>query len=523
MSLRRCLARATPVVAMTMVLAACTGAPTPTASGDVNGTSMVIAVPHEPVSLSPLAGYAEHGAAKIFDGLVEHESNLGVRPTLAAELPKPSPDGRSWTVRLRTGVRFTDGTEFEAGDVVATYQALRNPVFGSPLRDRYAVITQVSAVDPTTVRFELAHSYAPFRDLLVLGILPSEAVHTPAAAVGPEFTPVGTGPYQLVEWRRGERMTLTANMSYFDGPPRVTTVTVAFVKDDAARATLVRESKVDGAVLPPALAREFDNADPFTVITQRSADLRAVQLPTGNLTTSDPAIRRALNYATNRRKMVDGPLVGAGTEAETPLPPVLTEFVEPSARFGYDQDKARRLLDEAGWVPGQDGVRSRSGAPAGFTLWYPAGDAISRGLAESFVEDAAAVGIRVSARGIDQAQLAAQTGNDAIVISTGNPFDPDLSLHSLLSSARYAAGASRDKINGAIEAARAAVDPAQRAAEYRKLQRAYVEDPGLVAMVAVDHTYVMRDNWTGFQSVVDASTPDVTWGPWWNLHRWTPR
>src|SRR5947208_9072238 len=86
-----------PVLAVLMIAAGCTSHPTKPASGDLAGTTLVIAVAGEPASVNPLAGYAEHGAAKIYDGLVEHRADASLRPALAGELPEPAPDGRSWT------------------------------------------------------------------------------------------------------------------------------------------------------------------------------------------------------------------------------------------------------------------------------------------------------------------------------------------------------------------------------------------------------------------------------------------
>lgn len=514
-------------------MAGCTAAPTLTASGSTDSTTLVLAVPNEPVNLHPLAGYGQHGAAKIFDGLVEHQADLNVRPALAAELPVPSADGRSWTVRLRGDVKFTDGTTFDAKDVVATYRALLDPAYGSPLRARYSMITGVSevpqttptptpttsrpgtpstkAVPPgTTVKFDLSQPYAPFPDLLVLGVMSSESLAQPAPVTQRGPKPVGTGPYQLEEWRHGESMTLRANTAYFGGVPTVARVTVQFVLDDDARLQRVRDGKLDSAALPPVHARTFDKSDVFAVLTQRSAAVYAVRLPSGHPVTSNSAIRLALNYAVNRRAMIDGPLAGRGIEASTPVSPVQAEFYEPAAKFSYDVPTAKSLLDTGGWLAGSDGVRVANGTPARLTVVYPPGDTVARDLATAFAADADAVGLQV------QTRVGTPTDADAAVITVGSPFDPDLALYPLM----YAGD---PKIAQSLDAARATTDPAQRAAAYRKLQRTYVEAPSMVVLAGVEHTYVLRRNWTGYQQVVDAEGQDATWGPWWNLQRWKPR
>lgn len=500
-----------PLVAVALVGAACTGDPTPPASGDPDGTSLVIAVAEEPAGLDPLAGYAEHGAAKIFDGLVEHRSDLALRPALAVELPEPAPDGLSWTVRLRPGVTFSDGTPFEAQDVVATYRALLDPARSSPLRQRFSMLRNVTAVDPGTVRFELAAPYAPFPELLVLGIISSESVGTEA--------PVGTGPYRLENWERGVRMVLAANDSYHDGPPAIEKVTVEFIADDVARSRRLRDGKLDGAALPPALAREFSDTDGMRVVAHSTADVRAVVLPSADPVTADPDLRLALNYAVNRESMVDRALAGEGRVAYTPMPEVLAEFVEPGTGYDYDVARALDALAVSGWALGPAGVRTRNGTEAAFALRYPAGDSVAQALAEAFATDARAIGVRVTAEAADAATLT--TG--AFVVSFGDPFDPDPALFPLLHSGTALGGYDNETVDAGLVAGRTATDPAERATAYRKTQRAWLTAPGMVVLAAPNHMYVMRESWDGYEPVVDAAGTDFTWGAWWNLQDWRPR
>jgi peptide/nickel transport system substrate-binding protein len=501
---------------------ACTEVHTPPASGDPAGTSLVIAVAEEPVSLNPLAGYAENGAAKIFDGLVEHRADGVLRPALAAELPQPAADGRSWVAKLRPGVTFSDGTGFDATDVVATYHALLDPAFASPVRERFAMLSGVEQIDSLTVRFVLTRPYAPFAQLLVLGMLPSEALAQPAPAAG-GAPPIGTGPYKLADWQRGQRMVLEANKSYYDGPPAITKVTVEFVADDDARAQRMRDGKVDCAGLPPGLAHTFDGSGGLRVVAHSAADPQTVLLPAGNPVTADPAIRLALNYGVNRKALVDGLLGGKGTEASTPVPDLMAEFVEPSARYSYDVTRALDLLGEAGWLPGADGMRAKAGVTAAFTLLYRGGDTLARDLAAAFAGSAQGIGIRVSIEAADGAALTARVATDAVLLGVGNPFDPDLSLYRLLHTGLSPSGYTNPTVDAALDTGRTSADPAQRAAAYRKLQRAYVSAPGMVELVAPQHDYVLRENWNGYQPVMDGDTADATWGAWWNLAKWAPR
>ncbi|OLF16113.1 ABC transporter substrate-binding protein [Actinophytocola xanthii] len=509
--------RAVPVLLAALLLAGCTADPVPPASGDPDGTSLVIAVAQEPGTVDPLAGFAGHGAAKIFDGLLEHDADLELRPGLAAELPEPSPDGRAWTVRLRPGVTFSDGTPLDAQDVVATYQAVLDPARESPVRQRFPMLARVVAVDKAVVRFELTAPYAPFPELLVLGVTSSESVSGDAA--GDDTAPVGTGPYVLADWQRGTRMVLKANEDYWGDAPAIKEVTVEFVPDDEARAERMREGKLDGVALPPELAAEFDNIDGLRVVAHSAADVRAVVLPEGNPVTGDPAVRLALNHAMDREAAVSEVLAGQGRVAFTPMPAVLAEFVEAGADFDHDITRALDELESRGWVTGPDGVRTRNGRAARFTLRYPASDAVSAGLAEAFATNARSVGIQV-----DLAPVARDSLDGAALVGFGDPFDPDLSVYRVLhSKAGSLGGYANETVDEALRVGRMATDPAQRATAYRRMQRAYVAAPGMVVIASLNHTYVMRESWDGYEPVVDAATEDATWGPWWNLEEWTPR
>ncbi|MGQ0841009.1 ABC transporter substrate-binding protein [Actinokineospora sp.] len=495
MSRRRC-ALAVLVLSAT---AACTGDATPPASGDPDGKSLVIAAAEAPATLDPLAGYAPHGAAKIYDGLVEHQPGGTLRLALAATQPETAPDGKSWTVRLRGDVSFHDGTAFDAADVVAGYRPLLDPK--AVLRPRFWMLSGVTQVDPTTVRFDLSQPYAGFAGLLVLGIRSSEAVGTDR--------PVGTGPYEVAEWVPRTRLVLTANRAYFADPPAITRVTVEFEPDDEARAQHLRDGRLDGTALPARLAAGFERADGFTVVRHSAADLRAVTLPGTSPVTADPAVRLALNLAVDRRALVEAALAGQGSPASLPVPDVLPEFVEPGGRFEFDVARARAVLDAAGWVSGADGVRTKAGVPATITVAYPMADQISRDLVTGLAGAAAALGIQVTAR------PGAGDGGPELV-AFGDPFDPDPALYPLLHPAGGATAA-------ALDAARATTDPAQRAVAIRAAQRAYLADPGLIVLSQSRHSYVIRENWNGYQPVVDAPGTDHTWGAWWNVQRWTPR
>lgn len=520
------------LLAAALVASACTESTTPSAEGRSDGSSIVVADAQEPSTLNPLLGYGERGASKIYEGLVEHGADRSLRPELASELPKPSPDGLTWTVKLRDAVKFTDATTFGAEDVVATYRALLDPAAGSTERASFAMLSGVQQLDAHTVRFTLSQPYAAFPHLLVLGILPSEALARGGALKDNPIdkTPIGTGPYRLTDWRKGDRMVLEANTGHSGGTPAIKKLTVVFVPDDNSRAQRMQSGEFDGTTLPPRLATVFASTSGMKVISHRSADFRAISLPTANPVTGDRSMRLALNLAVNRAGMVSGLLAGKAVAASTPIPDVLPEFVEPGAEFRYDKIEAERQLDLGGWVKGVDGMRSKGGTPARFTLMYPVGDAMRSDLATAFAAEARVVGVDVQLAGLSWTAITPRFGQDAVIYGDGNPFDPDLTawpaLHSTSTPSGFdnPGGYVNPQVDAALDAGRTLTDPAQRAAAYRQFQRAYLAEPGAVFLAFLDHTYVVRDNWNGYQEVVDPhSVGALAWGPWWNLEKWTPK
>jgi peptide/nickel transport system substrate-binding protein len=527
--------RRTPIVLAAVLLAAVAGCSAPTAPGGAAGASgdpatMVLADGYEPDSLHPLLGYGVEGASKIFDGLVAHDADRQLQPALAAELPRPAADGMSYTVPLREGVTFHDGSAFDSQDVVATYTALLDPAYASTVRTDYRTLAGVEALDARTVRFRLTQPDSAFAHRLTLGIVPAEAVATPAPLAESAFgtQPIGTGPYRLVEWRRGTSMRLEANPQYWGGAPAVRVLDLVFAVDDNTRAQRLRAGEFDGTVLPPALAETFAGSE-YTVHHHPSADYRTITLPSGHPVTGDPAIRLALNLAVDRQGMIDALFAGHGAPASTPIPEVLSEYAEPSAQFPFDRAEAERILDAAGWVRGPDGTRARDGVPARFTLMYSANDTIRRDFAQAFTSDARAVGVDVALEGLGWEAIEPRMGADAVVLGGGSPFDPDLVSYPLLHSSYGGDGFNNPAfyanpaVDAALDAARRATDQAARVAAVKEWQRAYAAAPGFVFLAFLDHSYLVRERWDGYQEVVDPHTHGTTWGPWWNVEDWTPR
>ncbi|PSL55759.1 peptide/nickel transport system substrate-binding protein [Saccharothrix carnea] len=521
--------RLVSVVVAVGLVAACTSP-----GGDVTvdtGTSIVIGAGSEPENLNPILGYAPDGAAKVFDGLVSRDASLDLVPALAAEVPTASADGLTWTATLRDGVRFSDGTPLSAQDVVFTYRSVLDDRTNTTIASRFDAVAEVTAPDERTVEFRLSYPYAPFAQQLTLGIVPRKAFDGVDVNSAPFNTaPVGTGPYTVAEWRKGDRLVLRANEDHWNDAPAIKTVTVVFVPDDNARATRMAAGEFDGTVLPPKLAHSYTGKAGYRIVRNPSADYRGLGLPSELPLTSDPRVRRAINLGLNRQAVIDAVLAGAGTPAATPISPHLDDWYDPKASFAHDTAEAERLLDEAGWREGPDGTRSRDGQPARLPVLYPAPDVLRKELALAAASDIAKLGIDAPVEATTFDVMLQRRDEAANVWGGGDPYDPDTAAYTLLHS-RYAGQPGyvnmtnyrNARVDAALDTARRSLDPAARRQAYADFQQAYVADPGWAFLVFLDHTYVLRDKWDGQVPQVEPHDHGLVHAVWWNIERWTPK
>ncbi|MEU6912324.1 ABC transporter substrate-binding protein [Streptomyces olindensis] len=528
MSTRR-IRGAAATAALAAAVTACS-APGSGGSGDAkSAASVVIGVASEPDTLSPLLGYGKDGNSKIFDGLLARDADLKLKPALAAALPEITDGGRTYTYTLRDGVEFSDGEPLTADDVVYTYRTALDPKTNNTFKSELDAVKEVRASGAGKVVFTLKYPYAPFAARTVLPIVPEHVAGEQDPNTGSFNTkPVGTGPYVLSGWSKGEKLTFKANPRYWGGEPKVKAFTMAVIADDDVRATRLRSGDLDGAVLPPNLAATFKGDDGKRTHEARSYDFRAVTLPTAHQVTGDRAIRRALDAAVDREAMVDKILDGAGRPAYGPLPvddPAFTKGIER----GKDLAKAGRILDEAGWKPGKDGIRAKDGQRASFALLYPSGDKVRQDHALAYASDAKKAGIEVKVESATWEVIEPRMKDTAVLAGFGSTGDPDFGLYTLLHSSLAGDGFNNmarydnPAVDRALDDGRRTQDPAARKAAYDRVQRALVRDPGYTFLTHIDHLYVLADRWDGLTTQLEPHEHGFASGPWWNIEDWQPK
>jgi peptide/nickel transport system substrate-binding protein len=522
------MAAATLAGTLAITAAACSN-PGSTGSGSGAKDSAVVGIAYEPESLSPLLGYGKDGNSKIFDGLLAFDRDLKLTPALAVALPAVSADGLTYTYKLRPGVKFSDGEPLTAEDVVFTYRTILDEKTNNASKTELDALKDVKAVGDDTVVFTLAYPYAPFAERTVLGIAPEHVAGRQDVNSGPFTTkPIGTGPYVLADWSKGEKITFKANPDYWGGAPKVKKFTMAIIKDDDVRATRLRSGDLDGAILPPNLAKGFKGDGARKTYAATTYDYRLVTLPTHHEVTGDVAVRRALDVAVDRRAMVDKILEGAGKPAYGPVPTDSEWFTKGTER-PHDLDRARKILDEAGWKPGPDGVRVKDGVRASFPLWYLSGDKLRQDHALAYASDAKKAGIEIKTQAGTWEVIEPRMKTDAVLAGGGSPGDPDFDQYLLLKSTLGGDGFNNmgwydnPAVDKALDAGRRTDDKAARKAAYDTVQRELVKNPGYTFLTHIDHLYVVNDSWDGLSTQVEPHDHGLASGPWWNVEDWTPK
>ncbi|WP_404288597.1 ABC transporter substrate-binding protein [Glutamicibacter arilaitensis] len=492
-----------------------------------------------PETLNPLAGFDNYGLGKINESLFtlegEQDQLPNLVPLLAAKEPKISADSLVWDISLSRNVKFSDGSSFDAQDVVASYRAILDPRTASPLAGSLENLESVSAPNEHTVRFKLKEAQVSFKTSLLIGIAPAELVDPtkPVAESVLSRTPVGTGPY-VVEDFSSARLVLSANPGFRAGPVEASPVIYEAAPDDNARSQRLATGGFTGTVLPPRLAHSFASREGFEVLTAASADWRGISLPAGHPFTSDPVVRLALNLAVDREELIDAVLDGAGRPAYTFVSPEYAQNYAPKATFAHDLERAASLLDEAGWVDSGHGIRSKDGAEAAFTVLYNPGDTLRRDLSLAVAAQLAKIGITVDVQAATFDEAEPRSAQDAIMLGGGDdPYDVDTQLYKMLHSSYPESGAYYDNpsrysspaMDEQLHIGRTNLDPDARSAAYRKVQQLYAQQPSMLLLAFLDHTYVQRsdvnEHWNTSSLLLEPHDHGTTWGPWAKIHEWT--
>jgi peptide/nickel transport system substrate-binding protein len=348
-----------------------------TASGadDESRDMLHLYIAQSPDTLNPLLANStttKRLATLFYDPLVVPDADNRLRPALAAVVPTLanggiSRDGKTVTFKLRKGVRWQDGRPFTSADVMFTFAKINDPTAEVAERTGYDRIARTSAPDPFTVVVTLKEPFALFVADAGYGypILPAHAFaksadfnHDPLRS-----QPIGTGPYRLKRWDRGNRIDLVANAAYFGGRPKINKVTIAELPDQTTVALALRTHLIDFAQVEPTVFAQLREQPDLRSGTEPSNNYIGFALNTTSPILRDVRVRRALSMAIDRVTLCKKMTLGSGAPAYADLPAKLWSDPEPANPYSYDPNAANAMLDAAGWKRGPSGFRERGGVP----------------------------------------------------------------------------------------------------------------------------------------------------------------
>jgi peptide/nickel transport system substrate-binding protein len=349
----------------------------------------------------PTLGWGRYGNPLFQSTLLRRDEQMNIVNDLATEYSL-SPDRMIWKITLREDVRFSDGELLTAEDVVYTF----NMAAQSGGKVDLTMFEEAVVTGEYSLELRLKKPWITFANYLItLGIVPKHA-H------GEEYgrNPIGSGPYKLVHWAEGQQMVVEANPLYYGEQPQIKRLVFLFIDEDTSFAA-AKAGKVHVVAVPQTLA--IQDIPEMHVHLVKSVDNRGLMFPVipdegtktadgdpiGNNVTADPAIRKAVNYAIDRKALVEGVLEGFGTPAYSLVDGLPWE--QPDARFeDGNLDKARQILADAGWKDTDgDGILEKNGLKAEFSLIYSASDSTRQNLALASADMLKKIGIKADVQG----------------------------------------------------------------------------------------------------------------------------
>ena len=396
--------------------------------------TLVMAIGSEPEGgFDPCTGWGRYGSPLFQSTLIETDKNMNIVYDLAKNY-EISDDGLTWTFTIRDDAYFTDGEKVTAEDVAFTFDTAK--LSGSIVD--LTNMKEVSAVNGFTVEFILEKPDTSFvYTVAAIGIVPKHAYGTDYGD-----SPIGSGPFKLLQWDKGQQIIMEANENYYGKVPEIKKITILFMDEDAAFAA-AKAGEIDVAMTNSNFADQEIKG--MNLVSLKSIDNRGLTLPylkgegktdaegnkIGNNVTSDIAIRRALSYGINRDILVNDVINGYGRPAFTECDGM--PWGSDEAIVEYDLDKAKSILEEAGWIDiDNDGIREKEGIKAEFNLLYSSSDATRQALATAVSLQAEELGIKITTEGTSWDVISKRMFSEAVLMGWGaqNPMETYLLYHS---------------------------------------------------------------------------------------------
>ncbi|MFY4776488.1 ABC transporter substrate-binding protein [Metabacillus sp. RGM 3146] len=450
-------------------------------------------------SLDPITtteGEAFKVTENIYERLLKYgENDTTIHPSLA-ETWDVSKDGLVYTFHLRKGVKFHDGTDFNADAVVFNFDRWMNgdadkfpyyTMFGGYKKDEGHVIKEVKALDENTVQFTLKRPQAPFLKNIAMAPF-GIASPTAVKKYGDKFreNPVGTGPFKFIEWKANDRIVLEKNENYWmKGYPKLNKVIFKTIPDNSARLNALQTGEIDlmDGVNPSDLDKVKADQN-LQLFKRASMNVGYVGLTVTRKPLDNKLVRQALNYAVDKKSIIQAFYGGLAEPAKNPLPPTLEGYDNGIQEYPYDPAKAKELLKQAGFP---NGFSMELWAMPVARPYMPEGMKVAEVLQSSFEK----IGVKAKIVTYDWAtylEKASKGEADSFMLGwTGDNGDPDNFIYTLLDKDSIGGNNytfySNDKLHKILIEAQTVTDQEKRNELYKQAQEIIHDDAPWIPLV----------------------------------------
>jgi peptide/nickel transport system substrate-binding protein len=460
-------------------------------------------------------------------------------PVLAKEVPTVangglSGDGLVWKVRLRDDVKWHDGEAFTAADVKYTIELLQNPKFRAPSRAGHELVTDIRLVGEHEIEWRLKEPFSPYLSILAWTFMVPRHVleksDDPNTAAF-NTAPVGTGPFKWGERRIGEHVILNANREYFGQGPYVERLIFRYVPDLTAMFTQFRTGQIDYLGLQGITPDRYAEAKTMpgrTIHVIPQVGVENVSLNLGRPALAEKAVRHALYAAIDKQSIIDALYYGLPSPVESYLPTNSWAYNDSLPKHEYSPAKANKLLDEAGWQRGSDGIRVKNGIRLQFDNSTVTGNQVREQTQLLLAQNWKAIGVQMKVNNMPGAVLWGRfwshsefdsllTYTDATVAS-----DPNV-RHRFGSSAIPAKGGSGSNIyqfqdaevDKLMDAAIRAPTREARRADYLQLQKIMRDQLVMLPLFQIVQIEGVKSNLMGFVPNINVRSNAWNAGGWY--------
>ncbi|MBP2168231.1 peptide/nickel transport system substrate-binding protein [Erwinia toletana] len=349
---------------------------------------MVIGFSQEPTVFNPHMPHIEVDEGihfSVFDPLFAIDDKGAFIPSLALEVPTVenggiSADGLQFHIKLRDKVKWHDGKPFTAEDVKFTLELLVDPDFRSWRKTGHDLVRDIKVISPTEISWRMDKPFAPYPAILASTfIVPQHILGAVKDKNSTPFNnaPVGTGPFKWVQRVPGDHIELAANTDYFKPGPYLDRVVYKYIPDLNVMYTQFASGDIDVVGLQWISADHYDEAKKLPgkqVDVSSSATIENFAFNLGRPQFQELAVRQAIYYAIDKQTIIDSLYYGLPKPTETYMPLGSYYYNPALPKHEFNLDKAKALLDSAGWKPGADGIRQKNGVRLAFTNSTTAGN-----------------------------------------------------------------------------------------------------------------------------------------------------